>query len=186
LVYHAQGRYSEAEPLYQRSLGIWEQQLGSDHPDVARSLNNLAEFYRAQERYSEAEPLYLRSRAIWEKQLGQDHPDVAISLNNLAELYRVQGCYGQAEPLYIRAVNILVSQLGETHPTTQTCNQNFLLLLHQAFSADQTGLLSDHPLTQKMLHQIQIANQGHLIHKLKAKDSTGRWAYYFFRNPSSG
>ncbi|QHG21302.1 hypothetical protein [Nostoc sp. ATCC 53789] len=25
----------------------------------------------------------------------------------------------------------------------------------------------------------RIANKGHLIHKLKAKDSTGRWAYYF-------
>lgn len=24
-----------------------------------------------------------------------------------------------------------------------------------------------------------ISKQGHLIHKLKAKDSTGRWAYYF-------
>lgn len=24
-----------------------------------------------------------------------------------------------------------------------------------------------------------IASRGHLIHKLKAKDTTGRWAYYF-------
>jgi hypothetical protein len=24
-----------------------------------------------------------------------------------------------------------------------------------------------------------IAKKGHLIHKLKARDSTGRWAYYF-------
>lgn len=25
----------------------------------------------------------------------------------------------------------------------------------------------------------EIARKGHLIHKLKAKDTTGRWAYYF-------
>lgn len=25
----------------------------------------------------------------------------------------------------------------------------------------------------------EIARRGHLIHKLKAKDTTGRWAYYF-------
>lgn len=25
----------------------------------------------------------------------------------------------------------------------------------------------------------EIARSGHLIHKLKARDSTGRWAYYF-------
>jgi len=24
-----------------------------------------------------------------------------------------------------------------------------------------------------------VAKKGHLVHKLKAKDSTGRWAYYF-------
>ena len=24
-----------------------------------------------------------------------------------------------------------------------------------------------------------ISKKGHLVHKLKAKDSTGRWAYYF-------
>ena len=44
-LYQAQGRYSEAEPLYKRSLLISEEQLGADHPDTATSLNNLA--YRA-------------------------------------------------------------------------------------------------------------------------------------------
>lgn len=29
-----------------------------------------------------------------------------------------------------------------------------------------------------------ISKRGHLIHKLKAKDSTGRWAYYFVYVPS--
>ena len=46
LGYYKMGRYSEAEPLFQRSLSIWEQQLGADHPDTASSLNNLAALYR--------------------------------------------------------------------------------------------------------------------------------------------
>ncbi len=25
----------------------------------------------------------------------------------------------------------------------------------------------------------EMSHQGHLVHKIKAKDSTGRWAYYF-------
>ena len=33
-LYRAQGRYAEAEPLYQRSLAIREKALGPDHPDV--------------------------------------------------------------------------------------------------------------------------------------------------------
>jgi clan AA aspartic protease (TIGR02281 family) len=63
-LYHAQGRYAEAEPLYRRSLEIMEKTLGPNHPDVATILNNLAELYREQGRYAEAEPLYRRSLEI--------------------------------------------------------------------------------------------------------------------------
>ena len=42
------------------SLAIREKALGPDHPDVATSLNNLAELYEAQGRYADAEPLYKR------------------------------------------------------------------------------------------------------------------------------
>ncbi len=59
----AQGKYADAEPLYQRTLVIVEKTLGPEHPYVARSLNNLAGLYKAQGRYSEAEPLYQRSLA---------------------------------------------------------------------------------------------------------------------------
>jgi tetratricopeptide (TPR) repeat protein len=44
LLYHAQGRYTAAEPLYKRSLAIREKALGPNNPDVAQSLNNLAGF----------------------------------------------------------------------------------------------------------------------------------------------
>jgi tetratricopeptide (TPR) repeat protein len=62
-----QGRYSEAEPLYKRSLAVVEKALGHDHPKVAAVLNNLAEVFRKQGRYEDAEPLYKRSLAIKEK-----------------------------------------------------------------------------------------------------------------------
>ena len=87
-------------------LAIYEKVLGSEHSNVATSLNNLAELYRVQGNYSEAEPLYQRSLAIWEKVLGSEHPSVATSLNNLAELYTDQGNYSEAEPLYQRSLAI--------------------------------------------------------------------------------
>jgi tetratricopeptide (TPR) repeat protein len=86
LLYHARGRYAEAEPLYRRALAIWEKAQGSDHPDVATAVNNLAELYLARGRYVDAEPLLRRALALREKALGPDHPDVAQSLNNLAAL----------------------------------------------------------------------------------------------------
>ena len=39
---------SRAKPLYQHALAIRDKSLGSDHPHVATSLNNLAELYRGQ------------------------------------------------------------------------------------------------------------------------------------------
>ena len=47
--------------MYKRALAIREKTLGPDHPDVAVSLNNLAELYRTQGRYSEAIPIVRRT-----------------------------------------------------------------------------------------------------------------------------
>src|SRR5207302_1393940 len=62
-----QSRFDEAEPLIKRSLLIREKALGPDHPDVARSLNNLADLYQRQRRYTEALPLFQRALAIRER-----------------------------------------------------------------------------------------------------------------------
>jgi Tetratricopeptide repeat len=60
-------------------LAIREKALGPEHPDVAQTLNNLAELYRAQGRYM-AEPLFERSLRAVEKALGPNHPEVAKGL----------------------------------------------------------------------------------------------------------
>jgi tetratricopeptide (TPR) repeat protein len=58
LLYTEQGKYAQAEPLYQRALQIREQQVGPDHPHVASALNNLALLSYKQRKYAQAEPLY--------------------------------------------------------------------------------------------------------------------------------
>jgi tetratricopeptide (TPR) repeat protein len=90
--------------------------LGSDHPDIAESQNNLAAVYVDQGRYADAEPLLQQSLAIREKALGSDHPDVAQSQNNLAGLYHAQGRYTDAEPLIKRALAVREKTLGLDHP----------------------------------------------------------------------
>ena len=113
LLYKAQGKYAEAEPLHKRALAIYEKTLGPGHPRVATSLNNLALLYKAQGRYVDAEPLYQRALAIYEKTLGPEHPKLATCLNNLASLYHVQGRYAEAEPLYKRALAIRAKHARE-------------------------------------------------------------------------
>ena len=61
-----QGRYTDAEPLYQRSLEIRKKSLGEDHPDVATSLNNLALLLWRMGRLEEAVPYQERATKIHE------------------------------------------------------------------------------------------------------------------------
>ena len=63
-LYDNQGKYAEAEPLYQRSLAIREKALGPGHPSVAESLENYAALLRATERSADAVIMELRARAI--------------------------------------------------------------------------------------------------------------------------
>ncbi len=83
-----QGKYAEAEPLYQRALRIREQALGPDHPQVAYPLNGLANLYQEQGKYAEAEPLYQRALHIREQALGPDHPLTQEVVRNYAILLR--------------------------------------------------------------------------------------------------
>lgn len=54
LVMVVQEEYGEALQLYERSLSIREKVLGPNHPDVANSLNNLADLLRKQVRVDAA------------------------------------------------------------------------------------------------------------------------------------
>ncbi|OBQ14090.1 MAG: hypothetical protein AN482_02890, partial [Anabaena sp. LE011-02] len=40
-LYYSQGKYNEAEPLYQQALNIFEQRLGVDHPHTIIVRGNL-------------------------------------------------------------------------------------------------------------------------------------------------
>ncbi len=122
------GLYIDAERLIDRSLSLRERHLGSDHPDVATSLNNLAELYRSQGRYADAEPLYQRSLSLLERVLGSDHPAVARSLNNLAILKWHMQDPVVARNLMQRALEIWTARLGTNHPHTQSARQSLSVM----------------------------------------------------------
>ncbi|NEP67660.1 MAG: tetratricopeptide repeat protein [Moorea sp. SIO3A5] len=119
-----QRKYSEAIPLAERALGIWQQVLGEEHPLVASSLNYLAALYYSQGRYQEAEPLYQQALDLRKRLLGEEHPDVATSLNHLAGLYSSQGRYQEAEPLYQQALDLRKRVLGEENSDVATSLNN--------------------------------------------------------------
>jgi len=100
LICRKAGRAATAEPYYLRSLQIYENQLGPQHPDVAAVLNNLGVFYTNEKRFTEAEQIHLRALAIREKAFPSNHPDIAQSKCNLAVVYHSRGEYDRASELY--------------------------------------------------------------------------------------
>jgi CHAT domain-containing protein/Flp pilus assembly protein TadD len=127
-LYVDEGRFAEAEPLYKQSIAINEKTLGSDHPDLAGPINNLAVLYDGHGRYDDAEPLYRRSLAIKEKAFGLEHPNVAATLINLGLLYSHEGHYADAETVLKRAQVIYEKALGVDDPHVAKALNNLALL----------------------------------------------------------
>jgi len=125
-------KQEEAGLLYRRAIAIQEKVLGPEHPDLATSLNNLAEFSLIQWRYREAEALHKRALAVREKALPPDHPLTALSLTNLARLYSLTRRPEIAAPLLARAVAITEQALGPDHPDTAFAVRS-LAMTHAAF-----------------------------------------------------
>jgi tetratricopeptide (TPR) repeat protein/transcriptional regulator with XRE-family HTH domain len=139
-------QHGEAESLFLRALHIREQVLTSLHPDVAHSLNELAQLYRHQGQLEKAEPLYQRALHIFEQVLTPSHPDVATPLNNLAALYTQQGKYADVDALFRQALRILEQAWGTEH-TDVARSLNNLAILHHA----QDQLEKAKPLYQRAL-----------------------------------
>jgi CHAT domain-containing protein/Tfp pilus assembly protein PilF len=163
------GKYDQALPLVERVLEIRERVLGTEHPDVARALNNLAILYDDKADYAKAEPLFQRARAISEKSLGPEHPYVASILNNLAILYQKKGKYANAEPLFKRALAIREKSLGPEHKDVAiTLNNlaNFYSdkddhanaepLYQRALAISEKSLGPEHPYLASMLENLAI------------------------------
>src|SRR5438552_1074770 len=102
LLYQAQGKYAEAEPLYQRALAIVEKAVGPEAPVTAMVVDGLAGVHFDQGAYDRAEPLFRRALTIAESTMGPEAPDVATDLKKLAPLYCAQGRYAEADTPFRR------------------------------------------------------------------------------------
>ena len=63
-LYVAQGQPAKAEPLYRRALSIKREALGMSHPEVAKTLEDLAKVLRKLGRSPEAVALDMQAREI--------------------------------------------------------------------------------------------------------------------------
>jgi len=99
-----QGRYADAERLYQTALLRIERATWRDDGLHARTLSDRGVAYLVQEKYAEAAPLLRRAIELDERgAVPVDPATHAQTLANLAQATRAQGELDEADALYARA-----------------------------------------------------------------------------------
>jgi len=106
---NAQGKYAQAQPLFEKALEIRRRLLTDDHPSTAASYNNVAYNLNAQGKYAQAQPLFEKALEINRRLLTEDHPDTASGYNNVASNLNAQGKYLEARDRWLSAVRSLES-----------------------------------------------------------------------------
>ncbi len=106
---NAQGKFAQAQPLYEKALEIRRRLLTDHHPDTAVSYNSVAFNLNTQGKFAQAKPLCEKALEINRRLLTDDHPDTAISYNNVAFNLSAQGKYVEARDQWLRAVKSLDS-----------------------------------------------------------------------------
>jgi tetratricopeptide (TPR) repeat protein/class 3 adenylate cyclase len=167
MLYYAQGKYEQAEPLFTKALQIRETVLGQEDPDTAISLINLAIFYKDQDKFEQAEQYYLKALQIREKVLGTEHPETASGLSYLGNLYFMQGKFEQAESLYLRALKILEKVLSSENSDTAATLDNLAVLYKaqgkfeqaeqlfmRALDLNEKRVGTEHPSTASVLNNL--------------------------------
>ena len=79
---------------------------GDDHPDVATTLNNMANVYKNKADFDKALEYYTSALIIKKAKHGDDHPDEADMLDDVGEMYYVQRVYDRAHMSFKSAADI--------------------------------------------------------------------------------
>jgi tetratricopeptide (TPR) repeat protein len=104
---YEQGRFAEALQFHSRSLEILESALGTQHPGLIVTLNDLASAMVKANRDEEAAALYRRAVLICTKTLGPDHPEYGVLLENYSFVLKKLGRKHEAKEIAARAKEIL-------------------------------------------------------------------------------
>jgi tetratricopeptide (TPR) repeat protein/transcriptional regulator with XRE-family HTH domain len=166
---HRRASYSTARPMFESALATFQQALGPEHRDIAKSLNRLALLLKDEGDLATARSHFERALAMREKVLGPEHPETAQSLDNLSALLQDQGDLVGSCTLQERALAIREKVLGAEHPDTATSLNNLAYVLHElgdpagsrslqerALAIREKVLGPDHHSTAESLHDLAV------------------------------
>jgi len=133
IVLTKQGKFEEAERLFEEVLKVRKERWFDDHPYTLTTINDFGVLRCEQKKYAEAELLLRQALTGRRRKLGAGHFTCFDSMHELAVLYKEQGDYDKAEPLLLEALEGRRLKLGDTHPHTQQ-SWNNLIALYEAWN----------------------------------------------------
>jgi len=152
-LHQAQGDFTRAQLLFERSLAIREKTCGLDNQATAQSLESLSVLLHDQGEIATAKKYCTRALAIREKILDPDDREIATSLSNLSLLLQDEGDFVGARKLIERSIEINEKALGPDHPETVTSFNNLATLLYNE------GALTE---AQRLMEQMLKSSERHI------------------------
>jgi tetratricopeptide (TPR) repeat protein len=142
-----QGRYEEAQKNLRDALARQQAIYGPVHPEVARTLKDLAQAVADGGDTNAALPLMQRAVAMQRQLRGNEpHPDLAEAINDLALLYETRGDYDESEKSYRESIAMKRRLYGDKHPEIASTLENLASALQ-----DKGDLARAEPLYRQSL-----------------------------------
>jgi len=142
-----QGRYAEAQKTLREALTRQQALYGAVHPDVARTLKDLAQAVEDGGDLNAALPLMQSAVAMQRRLRGNEpHPDLAEAINDLALLHQLRGDYDESEKFYLESMAMKRRLYGDKHPEIANALENLASALQ-----DKGDLARAEPLYRQAL-----------------------------------
>ena len=131
------GLYEAARGLAEEALRLRREKLGTSHPDVAASLDQLGTITHDVGELEDSERFYREALAVRRAALGDSSAEVAASLRNLAVTLQAKGDLEGAEPLYRSALALDRRISGPEHVEVAWDMNSLAWCLHQQAKYDE-------------------------------------------------
>lgn len=128
-LYLAQGKYSEAEQLLNRSVPVYQKAYGDSNVLTINAMTALANAEFQLGKNDRALELYRKTLANAQSTLGPNSLEVARILNELAYLNYHQGKLSEAKTMYEWAVSSTQAAVGENSPLFAACLKDYAQVL---------------------------------------------------------
>ncbi|SPO04432.1 related to ankyrin 3 [Cephalotrichum gorgonifer] len=176
-LYGNQGRFRDAQEMYELAVEGMEKAFGYDHSLSMNvgNIHNLGLLYLEQGKLQDAEDMFNRVLKFQEKEFGHDHESTLGTAGNLALTYCFQGKLKEAEEIQGRVLGGFEKALGHDHASTLRAAHGLGIIyqklgkleeakkmFERALEGMEKVLGHDHTSTLRTVHNLGVfySNQG--------------------------